>query len=533
VDTYANGNAHYRAKAPTPEIESIDEESLEAYARILQFDVGSLPTATPTSSSAPTPTPTSSSAPTPTVGAGQDENILDFIQSRGDTDYTDEPDLSFLWMALQRLSTEEIRISGPTITSPPTPSTAPSTQPSATPSTEPTDVPTENPSTEPSAVPSGIPSDAPSLVPSGGPSHAPSSKPSSAPSTEPSRKPSLQPTSEPSSAPSSPPTSSPTFADQGNHTAGCILECKCLECSCFLECSTSCSPFCGRKLQFQLNNTFGDNTIVHILADTATILDGKTGSFTLFAPTNFAFLSAFQFDPQLYDKLFVSDEFLPHLEDLLLYHTLEGELKLSDLAEMQNLRTLNIENVRIIKPTPTRFMPLPQLRVNGIRVVGFDNVASNGVVQIIEHVLSPAWVRNTIFDIITMTDDLSLLVNLLERTGLDEMLKNESSAVTFLAPTKAAFDAFSLFPLDPLDATNIPELTDILKYHIVKRVYTTPRMNTVVSVSTESGKNVKASVDDGIVKLNQATASSESILAYNGVLYVVDAVLNPDSEGGF
>jgi uncharacterized surface protein with fasciclin (FAS1) repeats len=53
-----------------------------------------------------------------------------------------------------------------------------------------------------------------------------------------------------------------------------------------------------------------------------------------------------------------------------------------------------------------------------------------------------------------------------------------------------------------------------------------------VSVSTESGQNVKGSVVDGIVKLNQATASSESILAYNGVLYVINAVLNHDSEGG-
>lgn len=126
---------------------------------------------------------------------------------------------------------------------------------------------------------------------------------------------------------------------------------------------------------------------------------------------------------------------------------------------MQNLRTLNIENVRIIKPTPT---PLPQLRVNVISVAGFDKVASNGVVHTMDDVLAPAWVMNTIFDIITMTDDRSMLVNLLERTGLDEMLKNESSAVTFLPPTKAAFDAFSLFPLDPLNATDIPELTDIL-----------------------------------------------------------------------
>jgi uncharacterized surface protein with fasciclin (FAS1) repeats len=57
-------------------------------------------------------------------------------------------------------------------------------------------------------------------------------------------------------------------------------------------------------------------------------------------------------------------------------------------------------------------------------------------------------------------------------------------------------------------------------------------MNTAVSVSTESGQNVKGSVVDGIVKLSQATASSESILAYNGVLYVINAVLNHDSEGG-
>lgn len=468
----ADDNAHHGAKASnTPEskgkeksnsngfgngkteIEIDDEETLEAYARILQ-DFGSFKAS---------PAPVSfliSRAPAPTPADIQFPTIRVFIEN--------EPTTSICYMALQRVSAEE----------------------------NPDFRPIFNPYT------------------SSYTSHYTSryTSPFTSPFTSPDT---ISPFTSPNTSPdiNSPFTSLFTGSDTSLFTG-------------LYARHTSPFPFGNRKLQFQLNNPFRINDIL-------SILDDSTGNFTFFAPTDDAFETLFRIEPLLSDKLFFNDDFLPHLEDLLLYYGLEGERFISDFPNRAvPFRTFNNENLRI------RARPGLPLLVNGSPVVNSDNTASNGVTHTIMNVLTPAWVNNAIFDLTNGNNNLSTMVTLLEMSGLDQLLENESSVLTFLAPTNLAFDALD-GPVDLpflLNPANRAVLTRILRYHIVEKVYTPPRLNATASVSTELGINVTVSVVDAPnprIMFNQATATSESILANNGVLFVISAVLNPDSVGGF
>ena len=90
------------------------------------------------------------------------------------------------------------------------PSTEPSAKPSATPSVRPSTAPSAKPSVTPSVSPSTGPSAKPSVIPSTAPSSKPSATPSVRPSTEPSAKPSVRPSTAPSAKPSVRPSTEPS-----------------------------------------------------------------------------------------------------------------------------------------------------------------------------------------------------------------------------------------------------------------------------------------------------------------------------------
>jgi uncharacterized surface protein with fasciclin (FAS1) repeats len=291
-------------------------------------------------------------------------------------------------------------------------------------------------------------------------------------------------------------------------------------------------PFSRRNLLFQQDNPFRTNDLLNHL-------DEPGSDFTFFAPRNSAFIRT---SNRLLTLLIFYDDFLPHLEDLLLYHGLEGGRFISDFANPDTITTLNLEQAVFRGRNP--------LRVNGIAAVVEPNIdASNGVVHKIQGVLAPAWVGNSLLDLTNSIGNLSIVLELLVLSGLESALggtifdpienvmpsSQGTQGLTLLAPTNDAFNALD-GPTDlPFlrDPANGAELEQILKYHIVDPgVFTSPRLINGANLTTASG-DVVVSVIDEIVMFNQATATSESILANNGVQYVINAVLNPQSVDGF
>jgi transforming growth factor-beta-induced protein len=259
------------------------------------------------------------------------------------------------------------------------------------------------------------------------------------------------------------------------------------------------------------------------------ILD-EPGDFTFFAPTN----NAFRLIPErVLELLFLQDEFIPHLEDLLLYHGLNGKRLVADFFAIEIIKTFNDEGV-LVRRQPSD--SVENLRVNQNNVRRRNINASNGVTHVIDGVLAPDWVSNSILAKVANADDLSILFELIEIAELTEALDTFGQELTLVAPTNDAFNALGNANLQALRSPeNMDALITILAYHVVLGVITTDEFDELGggSLTTAQGGVVTVSVEaelGGITrKINQAMVlSDDSILANNGVLYKIDAVLNPN-----
>jgi transforming growth factor-beta-induced protein len=273
----------------------------------------------------------------------------------------------------------------------------------------------------------------------------------------------------------------------------------------------------------------------------------QPGDVTFFAPTNNAFTSI---PEELLELLFLRDEFAPHLEDLLLYHALEGKRLVQDFLALEIITTFKTEGV-LVRQDP--------LTINGITVWKPNNNASNGVSHVINGVLQPDWVTNSIIGFVSSMDDMSLLFEFPERAGLVQELDTLGDELTLVGPTNDAFTALGEELLGFLrDPDNQKSLVAILQYHIILGVFTSPdlvdggildtrnrRRSVEVSVGILDTRNRRRSVEVSVgdtLMFNQANVvrrngvngvASDSMLANNGVLLKIDAVMNPDSLNGF
>lgn len=131
----------------------------------------------------------------------------------------------------------------------------------------------------------------------------------------------------------------------------------------------------------------------------------------------------------------------------------------------------------------------------------------------------------TIVDVASANPDFSTLVAAVSAAGLVETLNGEGPFTVF-APTNAAFAAL---PAGVLDALLLPEnkdaLVKILTYHVVPGTVLAADI-TDGDVATVEGQNVTLSTANGVT-VNGATVLTADVLADNGVIHVIDAVLVP------
>jgi transforming growth factor-beta-induced protein len=209
------------------------------------------------------------------------------------------------------------------------------------------------------------------------------------------------------------------------------------------------------------------------------------GPFTLFAPSEDAFRAV---PADLLELIFSNDEFIPHLRNLLLYHLLSSEFFAIDLFDGLVADALNGEALTVT---------LPPIAANGNKVISADNDASNGVVHIIDGVLTPSWIFNSIGDRVSSDGDLSVLKTLLSIAGIDLSIPGE---FTLAAPTNLAF---SLVPKDTIEFLVSPEgkstLAAVLKYHVLLGVITLDEF-VPGTYGTLDGRNVSVTADP--VKFN-------------------------------
>lgn len=164
-------------------------------------------------------------------------------------------------------------------------------------------------------------------------------------------------------------------------------------------------------------------------------------------------------------------------------------------------------------------------------------VTVKGQDSIMKSEVMPAAVQQDIVDIAGASPEHTTLVKAITDANLVKVFKMNGPYTVF-APTNAAFDKIPAADRTKL-MKNKGELAKTLKYHLVGGNWNSTTLmaaikqgNGVVELPTLSGSKLKATVEEGKVKLtdengNAFYVTNADIMASNGVIHIVDGVAMP------
>ena len=248
-----------------------------------------------------------------------------------------------------------------------------------------------------------------------------------------------------------------------------------------------------------------------IQAELLETLQGE-GPFTVFAPTDQAFADA-GIDLAALDTV----EGKAALSDILLYHVVPSEVPSSAVTDCMDATAANGQTLS--------FSVGASVMVNDATVTMADVATSNGVIHVIDKVLSPTDTPNDIARTAQCTGVHSSLVAALAQAELVETLQGEGPFTVF-APTDQAF-ADAGIDLASLDTPEGKEtLTDILLYHVVSGAVPAADVAECGGATAVNGQPLAFTVGDSVM-VNDATVSIADVNTSNGVIHVIDKVLTP------
>ncbi|KAH8732590.1 FAS1 domain-containing protein [Phaeosphaeriaceae sp. PMI808] len=143
---------------------------------------------------------------------------------------------------------------------------------------------------------------------------------------------------------------------------------------------------------------------------------------------------------------------------------------------------------------------------------------TGGVIHIIDRVLTlPVSVSDTL-----TAAGLSSLRGALNATNLTSAVKNTPN-LTIFAPNNAALQSIGsgLANLKP------EQITDVLQYHVVSGLGYSSTLRNGTVLTALNGKNLTVTINGGRVFVNNARVVTADVLVANGVVHIIDAVLNP------
>lgn len=278
-------------------------------------------------------------------------------------------------------------------------------------------------------------------------------------------------------------------------------------------------------------NVVNNGTVVEIIAnsenhnilETAVTQAGLTetlsgnGPFTVFAPSDDAFDGL---PTGALDLILANTE---QLTNLLLNHVHSGNVLSTDLSDGMMVPTLNETELTVSIDGMTVMIDLAT-------VTQADLIASNGVVHVINKVLLPDFGQEdtTVYSIIKASPIHTTLEAAIDAAELGETLSGDGPFTVF-APTDDAFDALPAGALDDLLA-DIPLLTEILLHHVHSGNVLSTDLSDGMEVPTLNDDVLVVSIDAGSVMIDMSTVIQPDIVASNGVVHVINAVLLADDE---
>lgn len=235
---------------------------------------------------------------------------------------------------------------------------------------------------------------------------------------------------------------------------------------------------------------------------------------TVFAPTNQAFLNLLS----ALGKSDLSEVPVDLLVDIVKYHIASGTVMSTDLSNGQEINTLlegDMLNVTIGS----------DVMIDNSKVISADIKASNGVVHVIDNVLLPDYVVNSIgkvTEFFLFNPEYSTLTKAVKIAGLFEAL-NTSESITLFAPDNMAFAKAGITSLNGLTAD---DLTPILLYHVLGLKVMSTELPADGMATTLSGDKIYLGyLTDKVLINGLTTITSVDIEKSNGVIHTIDRTL--------
>ncbi|XP_012693408.1 periostin, osteoblast specific factor b [Clupea harengus] len=241
-----------------------------------------------------------------------------------------------------------------------------------------------------------------------------------------------------------------------------------------------------------------------------------TGSYTFFAPSNEAWDLL---EPEIRSSL-VSNVNI-ELYNALHYHMVNKRLLTKDLKNGMTVDSMYNDLSLQINHYPNGIVT-----VNCARIIHGNQVATNGVVHVIDRVVTA--VGRTIQDVIETDDDLSSLMTAASASGLLDKL-GEPGHYTMFAPTNDAFDKINSEILERIMGDK-NALQALLNFHLLNTVQCAEAIMSGASYETLEGHNIEIGCNGDSLTVNGVKmVLKKDIVTTNGVIHLIDEVLMPDS----
>lgn len=265
------------------------------------------------------------------------------------------------------------------------------------------------------------------------------------------------------------------------------------------------------------------STLVSLLQSQPALLNTVAGlkNITILAPSNEAFATLLA-DPAVAAK--AADP--GFVAALLTYHVLKGTFPASaflaaDAPVFANTYLTNetystVEDGQVVEAqTVGGNVVVTSGAGTESTVVATDFNFTGGVVHVIDNVLS---IPSDLTGVLGQ-ENLTALAGAVATANLGATLTGLEQ-LTLFAPNNAAFDKIR----DVASTLTVEQLTDVLSYHAVAGavVYSTDIVDGA-TVKTVQGGELKLTIRDGSVFVNDAKVVEANILAKNGVVHIIDA----------
>ncbi|MEB3344838.1 fasciclin domain-containing protein [Aquimarina gracilis] len=259
--------------------------------------------------------------------------------------------------------------------------------------------------------------------------------------------------------------------------------------------------------QFVANNPNYSSLLAALeKAELVETLSSTTGSFTVFAPNNAAF------DAFLTDLGVTLDDLTKEdLTPILLNHVIGSEVTSSQLS------TGYVSNESGVS---TYINTSSGVVINGdVTVTTADIDQSNGVIHAVDKVIAVP----TLLDFVTADPDLSSL-GIVATADVAAALSGDTT-LTLLAPTDAAFGGVDLSGLSDDEVENTL-LNHVIAGENLSSGLATGYGNTLATYGgTDNNLSIYINTSDGVTFNGTSSVQTADVVASNGVMHIVNAVI--------